>query len=463
MLNFTVEAKSLLVERLSFSFLTAAFSFLLITLSIDLAEADSPADTLIAGEEAYAKKNYILADKLFSEAIKSDPDNYKALRSHAEVKIKLEKYNEAIDLLDRILALPATTGRNIIVYLSGDPKPREAEMVDENVMALDNTANDEEPSIPVNKFLKEAPREKEPHYRVFFKDTGKMKLLVKRKTRIAYKGIPTATRDETNFFKTDVQKLALAVGGHKADDELVMVLAGCFLMGSKNGGLNELPIHEVCISTFKIGKYEVNQKNFQAVMGFNPSALVSADHPVEAVTWLDARAYCVKRGLRLPTEAEWEFAARGGTNTEYYWGDAFNGKTGNFCDSLCVLNNRDPAVTDGFKNAAPVGSFPPNPYGLHDMTGNLSEWVQDWMDIDTNYYMVSPKQDPKGPRPDLDACMGVSCSGSFSVTQKVFRSGSWNKQADTMRSAYRGDTHFQLRLEGIGFRCATNADTVMKN
>jgi len=109
-----------------------------------------------------------------------------------------------------------------------------------------------------------------------------------------------------------------------------------------------------------------------------------------------------------------------------------------------------------------MGSFPPNPYGLYDMAGNLSEWVQDWMDIDENYYMVSPKQDPDGPRPDLDACMGVSCAGSFSITQKVFRAGSWNKKAVAMRSAYRGDAHFQLRPEGIGFRCAADTDNITK-
>ena len=288
-----------------------------------------------------------------------------------------------------------------------------------------------------------------------------MRLLLKRKTRVEYMGIPTATREETSFLKTEIQKKAIATDNHRSDDELVMIAAGCFIMGSENGNQNELPSHEICISDFKIGKYEVDQKNFQSTMGFNPSPLVKADHPVESVTWLDARAYCKKRGLRLPTEAEWEYAARGGTKTEYYWGDELAGKKGNFCDSLCVLNKRDSNLTDGYKHSAPVGSFPPNPFGLYDMAGNLSEWVQDWMDIDTNYYMVSPKQDPVGPRPDLDACMGVSCSGAFSVTQKIFRSGSWNKQAEAMRSAHRGDAHFQLRLEGIGFRCAKNIDKKM--
>jgi len=189
-------------------------------------------------------------------------------------------------------------------------------------------------------------------------------------------------------------------------------------------------------------------------MGFNPSQFVNADLPVDSVSWLDARNYCKKMGLSLPTEAEWEFAARGGTTTEYYWGDTVKGNEENFCDSACELNKRVPSFTDGFKNTAPVGTFKPNPYGLHDMAGNLSEWVQDWVDEEKNYYMVSPEMDPPGPRPDLNACMGVKCVGSFSINQKIYRGGAWNKETSAMRSAYRRDAHFQLRSDGKGFRCA---------
>jgi formylglycine-generating enzyme required for sulfatase activity len=417
---------------------------------------------LVEGEKALSIKDYAQAEKHFTDAVQFDPKNYKALRSLAEVKVKLSKFKEANGFLDRILALPATTGRDIIVYLPGDTKPHEAEIVDETVMALDDSPDSEKPNKPKSKFLKEAPREPVPHYRVYLKDTGKMKLTPKSKTRVAYKGIPTSTREETQFFKSEVQKMIIDSDGGEVDDAMISIPSGCFKMGSEKGNPNELPVHDVCISAFKLAKYEVSQKNFQSVMGFNPSQNIVSNHPVDSVSWLDARNYCRKRGLRLPTEAEWEYAARAGTQTEYYWGENLQEKMENFCDSMCEYNNRNPDYTDGFKNTAPIGSFPPNPFGLHDMAGNLSEWVQDWMDIDTNYFMMGPKQDPPGPRPDLDACMGVSCAGSFSITQKVFRSGSWNKQARTMRSAHRGDAHFQLRPDGVGFRCASNGDASNK-
>lgn len=463
MLRLTEEEKNFPHEILIVSILVFFFQLCIFSFQVNLIEAADAADILISGEKAFAKKDYTAAEKFFDEAVKIEPKNYKALRSLAEVKIKLEKFQEAESFLDRILALPATTGRDILVYLPGDPEAQEAEIVDDNVMALDESPQGLETQKPKSKFLKNAPIEPVPHYRVYLKKTGKMKLLPKSKTRVVYKGLPTATREETKFLKTEVQKKVIAAAGGKSEEELAAIPAGCFQMGSRNGDPDERPVHEVCLSAFKIGKYEVGQMNFQSAMGFNPSRFVAANLPVDSVSWLDASAYCKKRGLRLPTEAEWEFAFRGGTATDYYWGSALEGKLANFCDSLCELNNRDPGSTDGFKNSAPMGSFPPNPYGLYDMAGNLSEWVQDWMDIDKNYYRVSPKQDPEGARSDLIACMGVRCSGASSVTQKIFRGGSWNQKGTAMRSANRSDAHYQLRLDGLGFRCAANADSGANN
>jgi sulfatase modifying factor 1 len=371
MLNLFYAPKFLLKKINIFYIIFFTLCFAILSNHIAVVYASDAASLLVEGDKALAIKDYPMAEKHFTGAVQLDPKNYKALRSLAEVKVKLEKFKEANGFLDRILALPATTGRDIIVYLPGDPKPHEAEIVDETVMALDDSPDSEESNKPKNKFIKETPREPVPHYRVYIKDTGKMKLTPKNKTRVTYKGIPTSTREETQFYKSEVQKMIIDSDGGEVDDALISIPSGCFKMGSEKGNPNELPVHDVCISAFKLAKYEVSQKNFQSVMGFNPSQGIVSNHPVDSVSWLDARNYCRKRGLRLPTEAEWEYAARGGTQTEYYWGENLQEKMENFCDSMCKYNTRNHDYTDGFKNTAPIGSFDPNPFGLHDMAGNL--------------------------------------------------------------------------------------------
>ena len=219
-------------------------------------------------------------------------------------------------------------------------------------------------------------------------------------------------------------------------------------MGSTKGSVLEGPVHKVCLSPFKIEKHEVTQKSFQSVMKNNPSRFVSADLPVESVTWQEANKYCKKTGKRLPTEAEWEFAARGGTTTEYYWGEKFDSSRGNFCDVNCDMNIRVEDASDGYKYTAPIGKFPPNPLGLYDMSGNVAEWVADWMDTEKNYYIASPKDNPLGPdrknAPDFDG----------GANEKIFRGGSWGGGMETLRSAWRKALFRGYRFENLGFRCA---------
>jgi formylglycine-generating enzyme required for sulfatase activity len=413
------------------------------------------ADLLQSGQKAFSEGKYKEAEKFFTQVVAKAPDDHKALRSLAETKIKLKKLQEAETLIDRILKMPVVKGRNVQVYVEGDPNPHEAELVDETVMVVDESAAAEKEKS--QSFIRGDVVKRVPHYRVYFMKTGKMKLLPKNKTRIQYKGIPTATRDQALALKAEVQKSLISTQHAGADEEMMAIPGGCFQMGSGQGDPDERPVHKVCISVFQMGKYEVRQKNFQAVMGTNPSQHVGANLPVDSLTWDEASDYCKKVGMRLPTEAEWEYAARAGTTTPFYWGPTISGKEANFCDSACELNIREPRVTDGFKHTAPVGSFPPNPFGLYDMAGNVSEWIQDWMDVGENYYLTSPEKDPPGPRPDLQACMRVDCIGAQSITHKVYRGGAWNENAGALRSANRRDSHFQLRPEGTGFRCAKSS------
>ncbi len=405
------------------------------------------------GQKAFLLGEYKKAEEIFLSLLEKEPGNFILLKAQANTKIKLGKYSEAEKLLDKILSMPASTGRNILVFAGDNSEGLEAELVDETVMAVDETKKDDE----FSKFLKKDQEGPVPHYRVFLKATGEMKLFPRSRTRIQYSGIPAATREKVEALKAMVMKKLISTAKVKPEDNLVAIPGGCFQMGSQLGDPDEQPVHKVCITSFQIGKYEVRQKFFQTVMGYNPSQYVGGDLPVDTVSWEGARDFCRKMGLRLPTEAEWEYAARGGTRGEYYWGENMTGKEANFCDSACELNNRVLELTDGFKNSAPVGSFPPNPFGLFDMSGNVAEWVQDWMAINSNYYLMSQEKDPRGPRPELDTCSGANCVGAASITNKVFRGGAWNQGISSMRTANRKDAHFQLKADGTGFRCAKDS------
>jgi formylglycine-generating enzyme required for sulfatase activity len=221
--------------------------------------------------------------------------------------------------------------------------------------------------------------------------------------------------------------------------EFVLIPSGSFMMGSdKAKDLDafdgETPQHRVSISKpFYIGKYEVTQKQWRSVMGNNPSEFEGDNNPVERVSWDDVQVFIrklnQKAGInryRLPTEAEWEYAARAGSQTKYSFGD----------DEAQLGRYAWYKLNSGY-HSNPVGAKLPNPWGLYDMHGNVLEWVADWDNV--NYYRDSPSVDPAGP-----------LSGSF----RVFRGGSWNYYAPFCRSADRssyppGDQHYNL-----GFRLA---------
>ncbi|MEZ4599559.1 MAG: SUMF1/EgtB/PvdO family nonheme iron enzyme [Syntrophotaleaceae bacterium] len=211
--------------------------------------------------------------------------------------------------------------------------------------------------------------------------------------------------------------------------EFVWVPGGCFQMGSTDGDSDEKPVHEVCLDGFWMGKTEVTQGQWGKIMGSNPSRFKNGDnYPVEQVSWNDARDYIRKLGsrsgktFRLPTEAEWEYAARSGGKAEKYAG-------GSNLDAVAWYDDNSGGKTH------PVAQKRSNGLGLYDMSGNVWEWCHDW--FDSSYYRNSPRNNPQGPT-----------SGS----DRVYRGGGWRSIAWYCRSAFRGRYEPGLRYGGLGFR-----------
>ncbi|MFY4727483.1 SUMF1/EgtB/PvdO family nonheme iron enzyme [Nitrospira sp. BLG_2] len=263
---------------------------------------------------------------------------------------------------------------------------------------------------------------------------------------------------------------------------MVLIPAGEFWMGSPDGegDKDEHPRHRVSLDAFYLDKYEVTNTRFEQFVrdtSYRTTAekegkaytLTSAgkweevsgahwrkpeggdtvfisnraEHPVVSVSWEDAQAYCRRAAKRLPTEAEFEYATRAGSETKYWWGDESPGsrRVANVADeslkrqysTFTIMTGYD----DGAVRTAPVGSYEANPYGLHDMIGNVWEWTADW--YDETYYTKSPERNPKGPS-----------SGQY----RALRGGSWGDAPGHVRSAYRTGNSPTLRIVRLGFRCA---------
>ncbi len=261
--------------------------------------------------------------------------------------------------------------------------------------------------------------------------------------------------------------------------QFVFVPGGCFQMGDSfgDGESDEKPLHEVCVDGFNIGKYTVTVEQFRAFVkatGYRTDAengggcftLDSSSHwtqqssacwknpgfsqtntdPAVCVSWNDAAEFATwlsrKSGriYRLPTEAEWEYAARAGTTRRNFWGDSP-------VEACKYANVRDRSATDirlpkrtehdcsdGYAFTAPVGSFRPNPFGLYDMMGNVWQWTADW--YDENYYSRSPRNNPQGP---------------LTGSRRVPRGGSWRSSAEHVRASLRVHPP-SSQTAGVGFR-----------
>lgn len=217
--------------------------------------------------------------------------------------------------------------------------------------------------------------------------------------------------------------------------EMVLIPAGSFNMG----GANEKPVHKVTITKpFYLGTYEVTQDQWEAVMGDNPSQFKGAKYPVEQVSWDDCQKFLFKLNENsggqggkfvLPTEAQWEYACRAGSTTQYCFGD----DEARLGDYAWYDKNSDRVGN----KTRPVGEKAPNAWGLYDMHGNVWEWCADW--YGDNYYSKSPADDP---------------SGSTTGTGRVTRGGGWLDPARRCRSAVRGSGESGRRLVYLGLRVA---------
>jgi formylglycine-generating enzyme required for sulfatase activity len=224
------------------------------------------------------------------------------------------------------------------------------------------------------------------------------------------------------------------------EPEMVYVQGGTFTMGSPASeperSSDEVQ-HQVTLSSFYIGKYEVTQGQWEAVMGDNPSDFKKGDnYPVENVSWNDVQEFLRKlnaatgKHYRLPTEAEWEYACRAGSTTPFNTGNNLTTSQANYDGNYPYTSNSKGTYLE---RTQPVGSYPANAWGIYDMHGNVWEWCGDWY----GDYSTSAQTNPTGPS-----------SGS----NRVFRGGSWNRRAKYCRSARRGKIGSGTDNSSGGFR-----------
>ncbi|NDJ54510.1 MAG: formylglycine-generating enzyme family protein [Chloroflexi bacterium] len=243
--------------------------------------------------------------------------------------------------------------------------------------------------------------------------------------------------------------------------EMLLVSGGSFEMGS-SASLEESPPHQVSLAPYFIDRTEVTNSQWESCVSAGactlPAQLTSfdgqpyygrlefADRPVIYVTWPQADAYCTWRAARLPTEADWEMAARWNPFDQsvslYPWGNDWDPTRLNGCDASCALEDltlMDRSLSDGYPQTAPVGRFPDgaSPIGALDMAGNVAEWVADWFDAE--YYGTSPPNNPAGPT-----------SGRL----RVVRGGGWNFAQNWATTTARSRFHPNTASAGIGLRCA---------
>lgn len=254
---------------------------------------------------------------------------------------------------------------------------------------------------------------------------------------------------------------------------MALIPEGPFEMGSTadNANVDEQPVHTVYLDAFYMDKREVTVRAYRhfveetrhRVPDWEQVALYSPtyDHPIVFVSWHDAMVYAKWAGKRLPTEAEWEKAARGNlVGKTYPWGDtapaAVTPVTCNFADkNLTHYWWADKEVDDGYVYTAPVGRYLANQYGLYEMAGNVSEWCLD--EYDPGFYAISPDTNPVS---GVDTVAEIRDNFASVQSPRVLRGGSWLVNARGIRNAARSLLTPSSRSNSVGFRCAKDLDVL---
>jgi formylglycine-generating enzyme required for sulfatase activity len=230
--------------------------------------------------------------------------------------------------------------------------------------------------------------------------------------------------------------------GEGTNLDLVLIPGGTFMMGDARHHQDEQPIHQVALSAFYLGKYPITQVQYRSVMGDNLATSKGLDYPIEQISWDDAIEFCAKlsqltgRTHTLPSESQWEYACRAGTDTAFYFGDTITPELANYNGDYPY--NGAP-VGENRGKATPVGMFPPNAFGLYDMHGNVWEWCLD-------SYQASYQGAP------TDGSAWVDPSLLDRDLKRVMRGGAWDYVARGCRSAVRCSLAPGIRVNGCGLR-----------
>jgi|GEM_PF-1572588 len=321
---------------------------------------------------------------------------YRQLKKQLLKQIRAKNYTETLKVLEAIgkLNVPISAA---LIFVKGE--------------ALLRTGKPAEAKIMFEKYIGKAG-----HKGKFFNKAGKL--------------LGEAEKEE---------KRLQARLRRKNQEPMVFIEGGTFQMGEPGEGIVDNPLHAVSVDSFYLDRYEVTQEEFGRVMGRNQSYFKGPDRPAEQVSWFDADQYCKEAGKRLPTEAEWEYAARGGKEGGDSSGFWYNGNSG--------------------KESQPVGLLEPNALGLYDMLGNVWEWTADWYDAD--YYRSGSTHNPKGPvmkeskgSGDAVPSTPFALGKPVGVRYKVLRGGSWRNKKEFVRPGFRDYYTPDYRRSISGVRCA---------